>query len=105
MRLVGDPELDGGCLWVEFRVGPEQRWESFATLWPRGWKARFTEARDGSSTIELLDAEENPVAVEGQLMTIEGSWIENGRRLDRCHVGADRVMYVTVVDGRSHGPA
>ncbi|MDP8970697.1 MAG: hypothetical protein M3N52_09450, partial [Actinomycetota bacterium] len=74
VTLAGDPQLDGGCVWVE-HAGRRT-----AVVWPPGFGARFTP--DG---VELVDAQGRVVAREGDPISLGGG--NHPEPLARCQVG------------------
>lgn len=91
--LVGDPELDGGCVWIETEEGPQ------AIRWPTGFRAGFVE--DGAAEVELVDPSGDVVAHGGDTVYFTGSRSGGAERLERCHVGADHVWYLGTVTAES----
>lgn len=88
--LDGDPDLDGGCVWIEMDGQPH------AVRWP-GYEAGFLAAEDGGHTFELIDAGGRVVARRGATVWFTGARSGGSERLERCHVGAEHVWYVDLV--------
>ena len=78
--LVGDPDVDGGCVWLDFGGGPE------TIEWVPGTKARFFTREDGTGTFELIDPYSGVVAAEGDTVTVDTPRTRSGRA-ERCNVG------------------
>lgn len=75
--LRGDPELDGGCLWIaNLRTGM-----LYGIRWPEGFAAQF-------HPVGLLDEEGRLVAGEGEVLHLAGSEVM-GQGLDRCRVSEE----------------
>jgi hypothetical protein len=76
--LVGDPELDGGCVWL--RQGAVE----LSVLWPPGFTAEFNPAR-------VMDAAGNVVAQEGDQVELTGSFAADPKAYEphRCTVGSE----------------
>lgn len=85
--LDAEPELDGGCAWIEVEGEPQ------AVRWPEGFAAGFVGA-DGRENLELLDADGRVVARGGDTIWFTGALSGAPEQLERCHVGGDRVWYV-----------
>lgn len=85
--LAGDPDREGGCVWIEVDGEPQ------AVLWPAGYQAGFGSA-DGAETLELVDETDRVVARGGADIWFSGARSGGAERLDRCHVGQDHVWYV-----------
>jgi len=91
--LVGDAELDGGCVWIETEEGPQ------AIRWPTGFRAGFVD--DGAGEVQLIDASGGVVAHGGDTVYFTASRSGGSERLERCHVGADHVWYLGTVAAES----
>jgi hypothetical protein len=76
--LVGDPELDGGCVWLR------QGGVDLSVLWPPGYAAEFNPAR-------VIDASGNVVAQEGDQVELTGSFAADPTAYEphRCTVGSE----------------
>lgn len=70
--LAGDPELEGGCVWLETE---EARYE---VLWPDGWEA-------DTDPIELRNPEGDVVAREGDELRVTGQQADDVATT--CQVG------------------
>lgn len=92
--LRGDPDLDGGCLWLEMEGVPQ------AVRWRSGSQAHFLPSGEAGSP-ELLDAAGQVLARDGQTVYFTGARSGAAERLDRCHVGEDHVWYVGEVTTES----
>lgn len=88
--LVGHPDRDGGCAWLEMDGEPH------AVLWPPGYQAGFVSGGD-DATFELVDEADRVVARGGAAIWFTGARSGGAERLDRCHVGDDHVWYVGAV--------
>lgn len=88
--LAGDPDLEGGCAWLEMDGAPH------AVLWPAGYRVAFGPGED-AGTFELVDEAGRVVASGGAPIWFTGARSGGAERLDRCHVGADHVWYVGAV--------
>lgn len=71
--LGGDPELEGGCVWLE--TGDGRRVE---VVWPEGYRAAVDPVR-------LRDATGDVVAAEGDVVTVEGAPARE--RVSTCQIG------------------
>lgn len=78
--LVGDPDVDGGCVWLDYGQGPE------TIEWVPGTKAHFFTRDDGTVTFELIDPHKGVVGVEGDQVVTGGPQRRPGRA-ERCNVG------------------
>lgn len=85
--LEGDPDVDGGCAWIEIEGVPH------AIRWP-GYQASFVPAGNGDETLELVDDTGGLVARGGATVWFTGARSGGAERLERCHVGAEHVWYV-----------
>ena len=76
--LVGDPELDGGCVWL--RQGTIE----FAVLWPEGFSADFNPVR-------LYDGDDNLLAQDGETLELTGSFAAEATAYQphRCSIGSE----------------
>lgn len=91
--LAGDPDLDGGCVWIETEDGQQAVW------WPAGFRAGFVE--DDGGAVELVDPSGAVVARGGDTVYFTGSRSGGTERLERCHVGGDHVWYAGTVTTES----
>jgi hypothetical protein len=71
--LGGDPDLEGGCVWLE--TGDGRRVE---VVWPEGYRASVEPVR-------LRDATGDVVAAEGDAVTVEGAPAREG--VSTCQIG------------------
>lgn len=77
--VAGSLEFDGGCVWLDHDDGTRS-----SIRWPAGYRARFTVAADGTETVELLDADEEVVALAGD--RVRGLGGPADQPLSRCRV-------------------
>ncbi|MDR9450387.1 MAG: hypothetical protein RI637_04125 [Acidimicrobiia bacterium] len=77
-NLAGDPQLDGGCVWLR------QGTTDFSVLWPEGFTADFNPLR-------LYDGNGDLVAQEGEALELTGSFAVDAAayRPHRCIVGSE----------------
>lgn len=77
-NLAGDPQLDGGCVWLR------QGTTDFSVLWPEGFTADFNPLR-------LYDGNDHLVAGEGEALELTGSFAVDAAayRPHRCIVGSE----------------
>jgi hypothetical protein len=78
--LAGDPEFDGGCLWIVRSDELESMDEATAVRWPQGFGALFDPVR-------LVDPQGNVVASEGEIVVLGGGSMDPSIVLQRCAVG------------------
>ena len=84
--LSGDPDIDGGCLWVEdtqLRAvdGEEKRVEVLTpVVWPHGYAAAFDPPR-------LLDPDGRVVATEGDFLHMAGGYTLSPEEMGMDHCG------------------
>ena len=76
--LVGDPELDGGCVWLRQGV------VDLSVLWPPGFTAEFNPVR-------IMDAAGTVVAQGGDQVELTGSFAADPTAYEphRCTVGPE----------------
>jgi hypothetical protein len=76
--LRGDPELDGGCVWL--RQGTIE----FAVLWPEGFSADFNPVR-------LYDGDDNLLVQDGETLELTGSFAAEPTAYQphRCSIGSE----------------
>ena len=76
--LLGDPDLDGGCVWL--RQGTIE----FSVLWPEDFTAEFNPVR-------VYDADDNLVASEGEEVSLTGTFAADAAAYQphRCVVGTE----------------
>jgi hypothetical protein len=58
--LAGDPQLEGGCAWVETAEG------RYEVLWPDGYEVQF-------EPLQLVDPAGDVVARQGDAVTVRGA--------------------------------
>jgi hypothetical protein len=80
-KLGGDPELEGGCVWVE--TGDER----YEVQWPEGWQA-------DADSVQLRNPDGEVVASEGDELTVSGAMAHDVVTV--CQVGP--VFEATDVD-------
>jgi hypothetical protein len=71
--LGGDPDLEGGCVWLD--TGDGRRVE---VVWPEGYRASV-------DPVMLRDATGDVVAAEGDAVTVEGAPARD--RVSTCQIG------------------
>lgn len=86
VEIAGDAFREGGCVWIR------QTGSDVAVRWPKGTKAHFF-PQGGGTAFTLIASDGREVGGPGDKLEIAGFWTEPGR-LDRCHVGTDKVMNV-----------
>lgn len=76
--LEGDPDLDGGCVWLR------QGQIDLSVLWPPGFTAEFDPAR-------IIAADGTVVAQEGDRVELTGTFAADAAayRPHRCVVGSE----------------
>lgn len=70
--LAGDPDLEGGCAWLESDDGRAE------VLWPEGYRVTFEPLR-------LRGPDDEVVAEDGEEVTVRGEFTED--RVSVCQVG------------------
>lgn len=70
--LAGDPDLEGGCAWLETDEG------SVEVLWPAGYRVSF-------GPLQLHGPDGEPVAGDGEEITVRGEFAED--QVSVCQVG------------------
>jgi hypothetical protein len=71
--LAGDPDLEGGCVWLEADAGNYEVVE-----WPEGYQAQ-------ADPVQLLGPDGEVVAEEGALLRLDGRVAED--MMSICQVG------------------
>ncbi len=76
--MMGDPELDGGCVWLR------QGNIDLSVLWPEGFTAEFNPVR-------VYDGDNNLVAQEGEEVSLSGTFAADATAYQphRCVVGSE----------------
>ncbi len=84
-NLVGDAELDGGCVWLRQGV------TDLSVLWPPGFTAEFNPVR-------IVDTAGTVVAQEGDQVELTGSFAADATAYQphRCVVGTELWLAGTV---------
>lgn len=70
--LAGDPDLEGGCAWLETDEG------SVEILWPAGYRVSF-------APLQLHGPDGEAVAGDGEEITVRGEFAED--QVSVCQVG------------------
>ncbi|MFN2555654.1 MAG: hypothetical protein ABR592_02070 [Nitriliruptorales bacterium] len=92
-RLDGDPELEGGCDWLD-ALGPllDEEASRFEPLWPQGYSVAFNPVR-------LHGPDGQVVAQEGDVVTVAGRTRPDVVTI--CQVGpVFEVQRILAVNGR-----
>jgi hypothetical protein len=88
VTLDGDPDLDGGCVWIVTADG-----RPISVRWYEGFHSRFYR-QNGGWMFELLNGAGEVVGRRGDKVTVGGGPNVKEPRLPRCQVSDDNAWYL-----------